>query len=286
MNLRTFRTTLFAASALLVSLDADAQIAQMVESFPVSDVRLNDGPFKHAEDMDIRYLLALDPDRLLAPYMKEAGLTPKADNYTNWENTGLDGHIGGHYLSALSFMYAATGNSEIKARLDYMLAELKRCQDAAGNGYLCGAPDGRRIWREISEGKIKASAFGLNGGWVPLYNIHKIYAGLRDAWQQAGSREARTMLIRLTDWMAGVVAGLDDAQVQNMLDSEHGGLNETFADVAAITGDKKYLELARRFSHRRLLDPLLNHEDPADRHARQYADTQGHRFQAHCRHRR
>ena len=261
MNLRIFRTTLLAASALLASLDADAQITVKVESFPVSDVRLTGGPFKHAEDMDIRYLLALDPDRLLAPYMKEAGLTPKADNYTNWENTGLDGHIGGHYLSALSFMYAATGNSEIKTRLDYMLAELKRCQDAAGDGYLCGVPDGRRIWCEISEGKIKASAFGLNGGWVPLYNIHKIYAGLRDAWQQAGSREARTMLIRLTDWMADVVAGLDDAQVQKMLDSEHGGLNETFADVAAITGDKKYLELARRFSHRRLLDPLLNHED-------------------------
>lgn len=282
MNSNTFRKTLKCINAnpqkgkrifgnvfcLLTSLPlvfnpltADAQISVKVESFPVSDVRLNDGPFKHAEDMDIRYLLALDPDRLLAPYMKEAGLTPKADNYTNWENTGLDGHIGGHYLSALSFMYAATGNSEIKARLDYMLAELKRCQDAAGDGYLCGAPDGRRIWREISEGKIKASAFGLNGGWVPLYNIHKIYAGLRDAWQQTGSREARTMLIRLTDWMAGVVAGLDDAQVQNMLDSEHGGLNETFADVAAITGDKKYLELSRRFSHRRLLDPLLNHED-------------------------
>ena len=123
--------------------------------------------------MDIRYLLGIDPDRLLAPYLKEAGLSPKAENYTNWENTGLDGHIGGHYLSALSYMYAATGNKEIKARLDYMISELKCCQDAAGDGYLCGVPNGRKMWKEIEEGNIRASGFGLNDRWVPLYNIHK-----------------------------------------------------------------------------------------------------------------
>lgn len=262
MYYNTIGKTIIGVAVLLSSpLGAGAQIEQQVEAFPVSAVRLTDGPFKHAEDMDIRYMLALDPDRLLAPYLKEAGLTPKADNYTNWENTGLDGHIGGHYVSALSYMYAATGNAEIKARLDYMLGELRRCQDAAGDGYLCGVPDGRRIWLEIHEGRIKASAFALNGGWVPLYNIHKTFAGLRDAWQQAGSREALTMLVKLTDWMAGVVEGLTDEQMQTMLNSEHGGLNETFADVAAITGDSKYLALARRFSHQRLLQPLTRHED-------------------------
>lgn len=253
--------TLLIASVMMPAFDAAAQIPQAVEPFPVSAVRLTGGAFKHAEDMDIRYLLALDPDRLLAPYRKEAGLKPAADNYTNWENTGLDGHIGGHYVSALSYMYAATGNAEIKARLDYMLDGLRRCQDAAGDGYLCGVPDGRRIWREIRRGDIRASAFGLNGGWGPLYNIHKVYAGLRDAYVQAGSKEARTMLVKLTDWMAGIVGGLTDGQVQRMLVSEHGGLNETFADVAAITGDSKYIALARRFSHQSLLQPLTSRED-------------------------
>lgn len=244
---------------LAAPLQGAAQLQVKVESFPISSVRLTDSPFKHAEDMDIQYLLGINPDRLLAPYMKEAGLQPKADNYTNWENTGLDGHIGGHYVSALSYMYAATGNQEIKQRLDYMISELQRCQSA--DGYLSGVVNGRKVWKEIKEGNIRAAAFGLNDGWVPLYNIHKIYAGLRDAYLIGGKEEAKGMLVKLTDWMMGVVENLSDEQMQDMLRSEHGGLNETFADVAAITGDKRYLELAHKFSHQHVLQPLLKKED-------------------------
>ena len=251
-------TLLFAAISMTTAL---AQTTPKVEYFGISDVRLTRSAFKHAEDMDIQYLLALNPDRLLAPYLKGAGLTPKADNYTNWENTGLDGHIGGHYLSALSFMYAATGNEEIGRRLDYVLSELKRCQDTAGDGYLCGVPDGRKMWKEIEQGNVRAATFGLNDRWVPLYNIHKIYAGLRDAYLVAHRDEAKDMLVKLTDWMERTTANLTDAQMQDMLRSEHGGLNETFADVAAITGDKRYLTLAHRFSHDIILNPLLKQED-------------------------
>ena len=247
--------------AALNPTTALAQTEPKVEYFDISDVRLTRSAFKHAEDMDIQYLLALNPDRLLAPYLKGAGLTPKADNYTNWENTGLDGHIGGHYLSALSFMYAATGNEEIGRRLDYVLSELKRCQDTAGDGYLCGVPDGRKMWKEIEQGNVRAATFGLNDRWVPLYNIHKIYAGLRDAYLVAHREEAKDMLVKLTDWMERTTANLTDAQMQDMLRSEHGGLNETFADVAAITGDKRYLTLAHRFSHDIILNPLLKQED-------------------------
>ena len=251
-------TLLFATISMTTAL---AQTTPKVEYFGISDVRLTRSAFKHAEDMDIQYLLALNPDRLLAPYLKGAGLTPKADNYTNWENTGLDGHIGGHYLSALSFMYAATGNEEIGRRLDYVLSELKRCQDTAGDGYLCGVPDGRKMWKEIEQGNVRAATFGLNDRWVPLYNIHKIYAGLRDAYLVAHRDEAKDMLVKLTDWMERTTANLTDAQMQDMLRSEHGGLNETFADVAAITGDKRYLTLAHRFSHDIILNPLLKQED-------------------------
>ena len=251
-------TLLFATIGMTTAL---AQTTPKVEYFGISDVRLTRSAFKHAEDMDIQYLLALNPDRLLAPYLKGAGLPPKADNYTNWENTGLDGHIGGHYLSALSFMYAATGNEEIGRRLDYVLSELKRCQDTAGDGYLCGVPDGRKMWKEIEQGNVRAATFGLNDRWVPLYNIHKIYAGLRDAYLVANREEAKDMLVKLTDWMERTTANLTDAQMQDMLRSEHGGLNETFADVAAITGDKRYLTLAHRFSHDIILNPLLKQED-------------------------
>ena len=251
-------TLLFATISMTTAL---AQTTPKVEYFGISDVRLTRSAFKHAEDMDIQYLLALNPDRLLAPYLKGAGLPPKADNYTNWENTGLDGHIGGHYLSALSFMYAATGNEEIGRRLDYVLSELKRCQDTAGDGYLCGVPDGRKMWKEIEQGNVRAATFGLNDRWVPLYNIHKIYAGLRDAYLVAHREEAKDMLVKLTDWMERTTANLSNAQMQDMLRSEHGGLNETFADVAAITGDKRYLTLAHRFSHDIILNPLLKQED-------------------------
>ena len=248
-------------ATILASAVSYAQLPVQMESFDVKDVTLTPSAFKHAEEMDIRYLLGIDPDRLLAPYLKEAGLKPKAENYTNWENTGLDGHIGGHYLSALTYMYASTGNQEIKGRLDYVISELKRCYDANGNGYISGVPGGKQIWKEIAEGNIRAASFGLNDRWVPLYNIHKIFAGLRDAYLIYGSKECREMFIGLTDWMYRLTSGLTDEQLQDMLRSEHGGLNEVFADAAAISGDARFMELAKRFSHKRVLEPLLKGED-------------------------
>ncbi|SHF95123.1 glycoside hydrolase family 127 protein [Dysgonomonas macrotermitis] len=246
---------------LAYTAHSSAQIEQKVEVFNLEDVRLLDSSFRQAQDLDRRYMLELDANRLLAPFLREAGLPQKAESYTNWENTGLDGHIGGHYVSALSLMYASTNDSQIKDRLDYMISELKRCQDANGNGYIGGVPGGKVIWEEVSKGNIKAGGFDLNGKWVPLYNIHKTYAGLRDAYLYAHNEEAKEMLIKMTDWAIKLVSQLNEDQIQDMLRSEHGGLNETFADVAAITGDKKYLDLARKFSHQIILQPLIAHED-------------------------
>ena len=248
--------------ALIISISiGKAQTNHQVSYFSLQDVKLLSSPFLQAQQTDLHYILALDPDRLSAPFLREAGLTPKAPSYTNWENTGLDGHIGGHYLSALSMMYAATGDTAIYHRLNYMLNELHRAQQAVGTGFIGGTPGSLQLWKEIKAGDIRAGGFSLNGKWVPLYNIHKTYAGLRDAYLYAHSDLARQMLIDLTDWMIDITSGLSDNQMQDMLRSEHGGLNETFADVAEITGDKKYLELARRFSHKVILDPLIKDED-------------------------
>ena len=248
--------------ALIISISiGKAQTNHQVSYFSLQDVKLLSSPFLQAQQTDLHYILALDPDRLSAPFLREAGLTPKAPSYTNWENTGLDGHIGGHYLSALSMMYAATGDTAIYHRLNYMLNELHRAQQAVGTGFIGGTPGSLQLWKEIKAGDIRAGGFSLNGKWVPLYNIHKTYAGLRDAYLYAHSDLARQMLIDLTDWMIDITSGLSDNQMQDMLRSEHGGLNETFADVAEITGNKKYLELARRFSHKVILDPLIKNED-------------------------
>jgi len=232
-----------------------------LKPFKLADVRLLESPFLTAQQTDQAYMLSLNADRLLAPYLIEAGLKPKASSYGNWENTGLDGHIGGHYLSALSLMYASTGNLKVKQRLNYMVDELRKCQIKNGNGYLSGVPNGKKIWEQIKAGQIKSSSFSLNDRWVPLYNIHKIYAGLYDAFAVAGNVEAKKMLIDLTDWCIDLVSSLSDEQIQTLLKSEHGGLNEVFANVYAITKDKKYLKLARQFSDQSILKPLKKNDD-------------------------
>jgi DUF1680 family protein len=230
-------------------------------TFALEDVRLLQSPFKHAEQIDLMYIMSMDPDRLLAPYLREAGLPVKEESYGNWESTGLDGHIGGHYLSALSLMVASTGNEEAHRRLDYMISELKRAQDANGNGYIGGVPGGESMWHQIAKGEIEADLFALNDKWVPWYNLHKVYSGLRDAYIHAGNEQAKQMLIDLTDWSLRLVEDLTAEQVQSMLRTEYGGMNEIFADVAAITGEQKYLELARKFSHEVILDPLVQEQD-------------------------
>lgn len=251
----------FVATGFIFILASCNKQAEKLAYFPLSDVILLDSPFKHAQNVNLEYLLEMEPDRLLAPYLREAGLEPKAESYTNWENTGLDGHIGGHYLSALALMYASTGDERIGQRIEYMIDELKQAQDASGNGYIGGAPGSATLWAEIAEGNIRATSFGLNDRWVPLYNIHKTYAGLRDIWIYTGNETARQMFIDLVNWMDGITANLSDEQMQDMLRSEHGGLNEVFADAYEITGEQRYLDMARKFSHQLVLEPLLASED-------------------------
>ena len=68
---------------------------------PLTAVRLTGGPLKRAQELDAKYLLELEPDRMLAFYRQRAGLVPKAQPYGGWDGDGrnLTGHIAGHYLS-------------------------------------------------------------------------------------------------------------------------------------------------------------------------------------------
>lgn len=234
---------------------------QQVTLFSLNEVSVTSGIFKKASETDFEYIKKLNSDRLLAPFLREAGLEPKATSYTNWENTGLDGHTLGHYLSALSMHYASTKDEKAEELIDYVLSELKRVQIANVDGYIGGVPESKKLWKDIQKGTIKAGSFSLNNKWVPLYNIHKTFAGLKDAWVHAEKMEAKTMLIDLTNWFIDVTKNLTEVQVQDMLRSEHGGLNEVFADVYNITKEKKYLELAKRFSELALLNPLAANND-------------------------
>ena len=248
-----------------------AQDRLYADEFPLSDVTLLDGPLKNARDLNIKTLLQYDVDRLLAPFLKEAGLTPKKPSFPNWD--GLDGHVGGHYLTAMA-INAATGSEECRKLMEYMISELQACADANaknypewGKGYVGGVPGSDRIWSNYKKGN-----FGpYYGAWVPYYNIHKMYAGLRDAWVYAGNEQAKKLFLGFCDWAIDLTAGLTDAQVEQTLHTEHGGMNEVLADAYAITGDKKYLDVAKRFSHKRLLLPLSQRQDCLDN---MHANTQ------------
>jgi len=263
------RTTRFVVTIVAASLWAGAAAtgglrqppAPAVPGFPLSQVHLLDGPFKHAQDLNLAYVRALDVDRLLAPVLIEAGLEPKAEKYPNWESTGLEGHTAGHYLTALAQAWAATAQPDMKQRLDYMVGVLARCQRAHGHGYVGAIPRSRQLWTEIAGGTLRVESFGINGRWVPWYNLHKLFAGLRDAYVIGGNAQALDVLVRLADWCDVLVAKLSDAQLQEMLRAEHGGMNEVLADVFALTHDRKYLALAQRFSDQRLLDSLRRHQD-------------------------
>ncbi|GAB1451184.1 glycoside hydrolase family 127 protein [Draconibacterium sp.] len=257
---------------LLLAGNLHAQDKLYPNEFPLSDVKLLDGPFKHARDLNIQTLLKYDVDRLLSPFRKEAGLPEKAKLYPNWE--GLDGHIGGHYLSALAMNYAATGNKECKRRMDYMISELKDCQEANdknhpdwGKGYVGGAPNSKQIWNTFQKGNFSA----YRSAWVPWYNIHKLYAGLRDAWLYAGNEEAKGIFLKFCDWGINITAELTDQHMQSMLDTEPGGMNEIFADAYQMTGNEKYMVAAKRFSHHMLLDAMAADNDNLDN---KHANTQ------------
>ncbi len=232
-----------------------------MQPFNLQQVKLISGPFKNAQEVDFKYILALNPDKLLAPYLIDAGLPLKAERYGNWESSGLDGHIGGHYLSALAMMYASTGNTEMKKRLDYMISELAKCQAKNRNGYVGGIPQGKVFWERIHKGDIDGSSFGLNNTWVPLYNIHKLFAGLHDAYQIAGNQQAKQVLVGLGNWFIELIQPLSEVQIQQVLRTEHGGMNEVFADLYEITKEKKYLETAQKLSHKAILNLLLAKED-------------------------
>ena len=242
-----------------------AQSALYPDIYDLKEVRLLPGRFLDAQNLNISVLLQYDTDRLLAPYLKEAGLTPKGESFPCWD--GLDGHVGGHYLSALAIHYAASGDERLKARLDYALDELGKCQKANGDGYVGGVPDGKKLFSRIKAGDTAA----VWDYWVPWYNLHKTYAGLRDAWLYAGDERAKAMFLDFCDWGAGIIADLTDKQMEAMLESEFGGMNEVFADAYQMTGEKKYLDAAKKFSHRWLLDSMAKGVDNLDN---KHANTQ------------
>lgn len=265
IGLAALRSTAFAAAR-------QGGFPDKAEPFPMEAVRLKPSVFLTAVETNQAYLKSVEPDRLLHNFRSGAGLTPKGEAYGGWEADTIAGHSLGHYLSAVSLMYAQTGEPEFKARSDYIVAELAACQKARGDGYVAGftrkrgdiVEDGKVLFSEWQAGDIRVAPFYTNGCWVPLYNFHKTFAGLFDAHRYCANDQALQVAKGLAAYIDGVFARLSDEQVQHILDCEHGGINEALAELYSRTGEPRWLALAERIRHRKVLDPLSRGEDDLD----------------------
>ncbi|EGF91705.1 hypothetical protein ABI_01350 [Asticcacaulis biprosthecium C19] len=276
-------TLLAAASGGAMARDAapnPTKVPAAATAVPLSDVRLLPSPFLTAVEANTKYLMFLSPDRMLHNYHKFAGLPVKGEIYGGWESDTIAGEALGHYLSALSLLYAQTGHAEARTRIEYIIAELAKVQAAHGDGYAAGfmrkrkdasIVDGKEIFAEIMAGDIRSAGFDLNGCWVPFYNWHKLFAGLMDAQTYAGIDAGIPVAVALGGYIEKVFAALNDEQVQKVLDCEHGGINESFAELYTRTKDPRWLALAERIYHHRILDPLTAGEDKL---ANNHANTQ------------
>lgn len=245
-----------------IRTDGPEVVSFSVLQFPLTAVKLLDGPFNNAMELDKNTLLNYEPDRLLAKFYIEAGLTPKAEHYMGWENEMLAGHSLGHYLSACSMMYQSTGDQRFLDRVNYIVDELKKLQDADGNGYIGAFTNGKKIFEEeVAKGNIRSQGFDLNGIWSPFYTHHKVMAGLSDSYHLCGNQTALEVEKRFAGWIEGIVSQLTDEQVQTMLRCEYGGITESFADLYADTKDEKYLKLAGVFYQKAFLDSLKLRKD-------------------------
>jgi len=251
----------FAASGFSRTERSDVKIPDKVplkvESFPIQNVRLLDGPFKQAMQLDQEYLLALDSDRLLHNFRVNAGMSSTAKPLGGWEapDVELRGHTVGHYLSALALMFASTSDTRFKSRADLMVAELANIQAAQAKtfhaGYLSAFPE-EFFDRVDARQRV----------WAPYYTIHKIMAGLLDVHQLCDNAQALAVVTKMADWVKFRVDRLTEDQQQKAMGTEFGGMNEVLANIYAATGNAEYLRVAHAFDHRAIFDPLSRREDP------------------------
>ncbi|GHT22891.1 hypothetical protein FACS189419_06070 [Planctomycetales bacterium] len=240
-------------------------VAKKIEYFPLGDVKLLDGEFKHIQDLTHRYLLTLEPDRLCSWFRREAGLTPKARPYPGWESDHgyiIPGHILGFYLSSMAMMYSTTGDPAIIKKLEYTLQQLNECQQAGGDGYIGAVVNGRHVFEKVITGDFSVNGGSFEGTNEPTYIMNKITLGLYDVYTLCHLPAAKKILIDFTNWFGTqVVDKLDDTALQKLLICEHGSLSESYIDAYILTNDKRFLDWAKRLNDLRILVPLSEGKD-------------------------
>ncbi len=250
-----------------------------VQPFALSEVTLEAGPLTQARDWNRGYMMRLPNDRLLHTFRLNAGLPSNAQPLGGWEapNCELRGHFVGHYLSACALLYAATGDKAVKAKADELVAGLAECQAKLNqNGYLSAFPT------EFFDRLDKREKV-----WAPFYTMHKIMAGLLEMKTQAGNDQALDVVTKMAGWVDGWTASKTEEHMQDILNTEYGGMNEMLYNLAAVTGDDRWAHTGDRFTKKIFFTPLvLRHgcaQGPAHEHARSAGDRRSAALRAQLR---
>jgi hypothetical protein len=224
-----------------------------VKPFPLSQVRLLDSRWKDEQERDRAYLLALDLDRLMYNFRKQAKLDAPGEPLGGWEAPTCEvrGHFVGHYLSACALMVASTGDAAVRDKGNAVVAELAKCQAAMGGEYLCAFPES--LFDRVENQQPV---------WVPYYTLHKILAGLYDMYTLAGNEQALDMLKRGASYVKKRLDCLPADQIDRMLRTEFGGMAEVLHNLYGLTGDPQVFDTACKFDQPEFLGPLaLSHDN-------------------------
>ncbi len=237
------------------------------------NITLLNSVFSQSEKIGREYLDGVDIDRLLSPIF-EAHNMPAPNNAkryggwerksaNNWEKSpetfSLAGHSLGHFLSAFSECYAKSGDEKLKQKILYIVSQLESVQSNAKSGYIGGCKE--NCFTELFNKNLTSWAEGY---WVPWYNLHKIFKGLTDAYSVTEDQTVLRVLLRFADWACDGLSDFSDKDFEKMLEYEHGGMNEVFANLYRITKNEKYLYFAEKFTHKKLFRFLLKGEDKLD----------------------
>ena len=225
-----------------------------LKAFPLSQVRLRPGVFLQQLESNQSFIESLPNDRLLHTFRLTAGIPSTAEPLGGWEHPRgeLRGHFaGGHVLSAIALLHAATGDDAIKQKGDALVAELAKCQQKLNqDGYLSAYPTS--FYDRLKEGKRV---------WAPFYTYHKILAGHLDMYTLCGNEQALDTAEKMAGWVDQYLKPIGEEQWARMQMVEHGGMNESLFSLYGLTGKEQYLTLARRFDHKKFFDPLAEHKD-------------------------
>lgn len=221
---------------------------QQAHTFSAENVKLLErGIFKESQDAEAKNILSLNVDRLLSPYLKESGLTPKAAIYPGWETGVLPGVALGFYLSGVSRMYMSTGNKEYSTRINYILDQLALCQEKNG-GFILGTANGKKNLERIEkEGFYEGFGHWGDGEATPYYSMEKLLSGLRDVYRITHNPKALKIASNLGNWVAKHMENVKDSDLHKLMKVEYGGMNWVLADLYADTGDKRFLALSKRW---------------------------------------